>query len=131
MCNTCNSCSNARSFCCNPCNRQNTVCSQSTYLSTNGCSYNRCSLCGCGFQYICRDCCGNIWVNNRSTSSSGCYHNGNGCYFGGGSFYGNLNGLSENNSSTTNSTNDNNGCYTYCSGWRCGRRSYCGYGLNS
>lgn len=97
MCNFCNTCcNNGRSGCgCGSC----------------GCnSYcNNGSLWGWGRQLLCRDCNGNIWVNQRNTC--GCNHNRCGC---------NHNGCGScgcNGNAATTTTNGNGGyltCVTFC-----------------
>lgn len=89
-------------------------CGYSSYNSSCGC--NSCcnrngSFWGWGGQSICRDCNGNIRVNQRNSCGCGCHrrhcccHNGCGCQNGcGGS------------NNTGNSTNGNGGftCVTFC-----------------
>ena len=67
---------------------------------------------GCGSQYMCRDCCGNVWVRTMNCGCSGCCnsccHNGcnNGC---GGGVNENTNG-----SATGNNGNGHFACVTFC-----------------
>lgn len=68
--------------------------------NTTGCGYNTCGR----QQWICRDCCGNIWVNQQRRSC-GC----GGC--------GNLCGNNANNVGSTQNGNGQTGrftCVTFC-----------------
>lgn len=102
MCNFCNTCSN----------NGRVGCGCSSCCNGNGSFWNW------GRQSVCRDCNGNIWVNQRNTCGCGC-SNGSGWSLASASSCGCNNGCGCNGNGTDTASNGNgNGgrftCVTYC-----------------
>ena len=111
MCNTCNTgytnrCSSYGNSCQNyGCNCFS--CGLLNWLFGGNCGYNR--------QSVCRDCCGNLRIVNRS---NGCNHSCNcGCA-----------GNTTSQSNTTNGNAQSFGCYTVCGGF--GNNASTTFGVN-